>query len=83
MPEQTRREDEETDPPESGAALNRSLARLHGQRGTRDQGARAHIGLGLATVRTVVGAAGGTVGIHSEAGAGTSVRVTLPRASAG
>jgi PAS domain S-box-containing protein len=39
-------------------------------------------GLGLATVRSIVDAAGGTVRIGSELGAGTTVTVALPRAAA-
>lgn len=42
----------------------------------------SHAGLGLSTVRSVVDAAGGSVEIQSELGAGTTVRVTLPSAPA-
>ena len=44
-----------------------------------DQMAAPGPGLGLAIVRSIIDAHHGSIRVHSEAGVGTSVRVTLPR----
>jgi|CXWL01.1.fsa_nt_gi signal transduction histidine kinase/ActR/RegA family two-component response regulator len=41
------------------------------------------IGLGLATCRAIVDGAGGAIGVDSEPGVGTTIRVRLPRARPG
>jgi signal transduction histidine kinase len=38
----------------------------------------AHAGLGLSTVRGIVDAAGGSIDVQSEVGAGTKISITLP-----
>jgi signal transduction histidine kinase len=40
------------------------------------------IGLGLATIYGLVEQSGGTLGVDSQAGEGTTVRIYLPRAEA-
>jgi signal transduction histidine kinase len=49
---------------------DRSRERVHG-----------HAGLGLAIVHEVIAGHGGTVGVESEAGRGTTFRLTVPRAA--
>jgi len=67
---------------DDGMGMEDPIRCLQPYASTKKRGGEIHSGLGLPIVRRIVETAGGSLSIHSTLGAGTRVRLQLPRWSA-